>query len=192
MMSGFECYKEYLALKQHFTQQGYDYFRYNGKVKANGKSFESRPDKLFFMKIAKHTDPVNFMLANLVENEKTWVKEMAYSQVAEQIYKDWLKRNQSLLYIFKEELSKLNEDFDSNFKVTDRSHPIVIKLFLRKEISLETLVILVDQVKCIAYWSKRFEYDPTMEEVLKKIQKYKPFLKYDVDKAKKILVDKFV
>jgi hypothetical protein len=53
-------------------------------------------------------------------------------------------------------------------------------------------VILVDQVKCIAYWSKRFEYDPTMEEVLKKIQKYKPFLKYDVDKAKKILVDKFV
>jgi T4 gene Gp59 loader of gp41 DNA helicase len=191
MMSAFECYKEYLALKQHFTQQSYDYFRYNGKVKANGKSFETRPDKLFFMKIAKHTDPVNFMLANLVQNEKTWVREMAYSQEAEQIYKDWLKRNQSLLYIFKEDLSKLNEDFDSNFKVTDRSHPNVIKLFLRKEISLETLVILVDQVKCTAYWSKRFEYDPTMEEVLKKIQKYKPFLKYDAEKAKNILVDKF-
>lgn len=190
-MSAYDCYKEYLALKQHFTQPGYDYFKYNGKVKANVNSFESRADKVFFMKISKHTDPVNFMLANLVENEKTWVKEMAYSPVAEQVYTSWLKRNQSLLYNFKEEINKLDDDFDSNFKVVDNSHPNVIKLYLRKEISLETLVILVDQVKCIAYWSKRFEYDPTMEEVLKKIQKYRPFLKYDTLKVKNVLVDKF-
>ena len=39
-MTGFEVYKTYLALKQHFTKQEYDYFKYNGKVRANENSFE--------------------------------------------------------------------------------------------------------------------------------------------------------
>jgi ribosomal protein S17E len=190
-MSAIECYREYVALKNHFTQPHYDYFKYNGKTRANGKNFEARNDKLFFMKVAKRPDAFNFMLANLVKNEKTWIKEMAYSPEAEQVYRDWVKRTESLMYSFKEELSKLNEDFDSNFRVVDQSHPHVVKLYLRNEVSLETLVILVDQVKCVSYWAKRFEYDPTMEEVLRKIQKYRPFLKYDSDKARKILLDKF-
>ena len=33
-MTGFEVYKMYLALKQHFTKQDYDYFKYRGKVRA--------------------------------------------------------------------------------------------------------------------------------------------------------------
>jgi len=28
-MSGYECYKQYLALKTHFTQESYNYFKYN-------------------------------------------------------------------------------------------------------------------------------------------------------------------
>ena len=95
------------------------------------------------------------------------------------------------MYLFKEELSKLNSDFDSNFKVMDQTHPYVIKLFIREEISLETLVILVDLVKCSAYWSKRFEYDPTVEDVLNKIMKYRPFIQYDREKVKNIVLDKF-
>jgi hypothetical protein len=143
------------------------------------------------MKVAKHPDPRNYILSNLVENPKLWIKEIAFSLSSESVYKDWAKRQQSLMYMFKEELSKLNEDFDSNFKAEDRTHPYVIKLFLRKEVSLETLVILVDLVKCSAYWSKRFEYDPTIEDILNKIMKYRPFLNYDREKVKNIVLDKF-
>ena len=39
-MTGFEVYKMYLSLKQHFTKPDYDYYKYNGKVRANEKSFE--------------------------------------------------------------------------------------------------------------------------------------------------------
>jgi len=190
-MSAFECYKEYLALKQHFTQPSYDYFKYNGKIRASSITFEARKDKLFFMKMAKHPDPRNYILSNLVENPKLWIKEIAFSVSAEEVYKSWSKRQQSLMYLFKEELSKLKEDFDSNFKVEDHTHPYVIKLFLRKEISLETLVLLVDLVKCSAYWSKRFAYDPTVEDVLNKIMKYRPFITYDREKVKNIVLDKF-
>ena len=191
MMSAFECYKEYVALKNHFTKPSYDYFKYNGKSRLNIKSFESRNDKLFFMKVAKHSDPKNLILANLLEDSKLWIKDIAYNESASKVYMDWAKRQQSLMYLFKEELSKLKEDFDSNFKVEDHTHPYVVKLFLRKEISLETLVLLVDLVKCSAYWSKRFEYDPTIEDVLNKIMKYRPFIQYDREKVKNIVLDKF-
>jgi T4 gene Gp59 loader of gp41 DNA helicase/T4 gene Gp59 loader of gp41 DNA helicase C-term len=191
MMSAFECYKEYVALKNHFTQSSYDYFKYNGKSKASPATFEARKDKLYFQKLAKHSDPRNYLLANLVENPKIWIKEISFSLSAEQTYKDWAKRQQSLLYIFKEHLSKLNEDFDSNFKVENQTHPYVVKLYLRKEISLETLILLCDLCRCIAYWSKRFEYDPTVQDVITKITKYRPFLQYDREKVKDIVVDKF-
>ena len=190
-MSAFECYKEYIALKNHFSKPSYDYHKYNGKSRVSQQSFEVRKDKLYFMKVAKHPDPVNYMLSNLVENDKVWIRDIAYGEAAEKTYRDWAKRQQSLMYTFKEELSKLNEDFDSNFRVIDHTHPYVVKLYLRREISLETLVILVDLVQCRAYWAKRFEYDPTIDDVLKKIMKYRPFLKFDRDKVKSIVVDIF-
>jgi hypothetical protein len=192
MMSAFECYQEYLALKNHFTQPSYDYFKYNGKTKnVSYDSFEKRNDKLFFQKLAKHTDPRGMLVSNLVVNNKAWIKELAYGESANKIYMEWAKRQQSLMYLFKQELSKLHDDFDSNFVSKDNNHPYVLKLYLRKEISLETLVMLVDLVKCVKAWSKKHEYDPIVDETLKVIMKYRPFLTYDKDKVKQIVVDDF-
>jgi hypothetical protein len=102
-----------------------------------------------------------------------------------------MKRSQSLTYVFSNELAKLDSDFNSNFKVKDNSHPLLLKLYLRREISLETLIILVDLVGCVKYWSKKMEYDPNWDNVSIKIQKYRPFLKYDREKYKKIVLDFF-
>jgi hypothetical protein len=143
------------------------------------------------MKMAKHSDAFNYMLANLLDDEKAWIKDIAYSPKAEQIYQDWMKRSQSLTYVFSNELAKLDSDFNSNFKVKDNSHPLLLKLYLRREISLETLIILVDLVGCVKYWSKKMEYDPNWDSVSIKIQKYRPFLKYDREKYKKIVLDFF-
>jgi hypothetical protein len=191
MMSAFECYKEYVALKNHFTKLSYNYHKYNGKSKLSFESFDGRKDKLYFMKVAKHPDPRNYILSNLVENPKLWIKEIAFSSSSEEVYKGWTKRQQSLTYLFKEELSKLKDNFDSNIKAKDHTHPYVIKLYIRKEISLETLVILVDLVRCASYWSRKFVYDPTIDEILVKMMKYRPFLDYDKEKVRKIVLDKF-
>lgn len=190
-MSAFDCYKEYVALKNHFTKPSYDYFKYNGKSRLSSDSFDTRPDKLFFQKVSKHPDPRNLILSNLIENEKLWIRDIAYNETAQKVYLDWSKRQQSLMYMFTEELSKLNDDFDSNFVSENGNHPYVLKLYLRKQISLETLVMLVDLVRCVKAWSKKHEYDPIVEEAMAKIQKYRPFLQYDREKVKKIVIDKF-
>ncbi len=191
-MSAFECYKEYLALKNHFSSPNYDYFRYNGKLKVNSTSFDQRKDKLFFQKLAKHPDVHNFLVANLSKNDKAWIKELAYSDDAERVYKDWLKRNQSLTYVVKNDLSQLDSPFDGNFIVSKtQSHPRLLQLYLGGHVTLETMCILLDITKAKKHWDSKMEFDPIYDEVRKKIEKYTPFIKYDKDKMKKIVLDYF-
>jgi hypothetical protein len=192
MMSAFDCYKEYLALKNHFSSPNYDYFRYNGKLKVNSTSFDQRKDKLFFQKLAKHPDVHNFLVANLSKNDKAWIKELAYSDDAERVYKDWLKRNQSLTYVVKNDLSQLDSPFDGNFIVSKtQSHPRLLQLYLGGHVTLETMCILLDITKAKKHWDSKVEFDPIYDEVRKKIEKYTPFIKYDKDKMKKIVLDYF-
>ena len=191
MMSALECYKEYLALKNHFSKPSYDYFKYNGKVKVNASSFETRKDKLFFQKLAKHPDVHSFLIANLAIDSKAWIRDLAYSETAEKTYKDWLKRQQSLTYNFKQELSKLDEDFNNNFLIKDNDHPILLKKFLGSEISLETICILLDLTGAKNHWDKKMQYDLVWDNTRIKIEKYTPFIKYDKEKIKNILLDHF-
>jgi len=191
MMSAFECYKEYLALKNHFTKPNYDYFRYNGKLKVNSDSFDNRKDKLFFQKLAKHPDVHNFLIANLSDNEKYWIRELAYSEEAENRYKQWLKRQQSLTYVFKQQLGKLDSDFNQNFIVKDNEHPLLLKLFLGNDIDLETMCILLDVTGAKKHWDSKMKYDMIYDSVKLKIEKYTPFIKYDKEKMKKIVLDYF-
>lgn len=191
-MTPFECYKEYLALKNHFTKDNYDYFKYNGKVRTNAASFDKRKDKIFFQKLAKHPDVHNFLVSNLVVNPKFWIKDLAYKEEAETRYKEWLKLNQSFTYNFKKDLKNLSPVFNDNFMVTDDDpHPLLLRMYLGKHISLETMCVLLDITKAKKHWDSKLEYDIVYEEVKMIIEKYTPFIKYDKEKIKKILLDSF-
>jgi hypothetical protein len=191
MPTAFECYKEYLALKNHFSKPDYDYFRYNGKVRTNVDSFEKRKDKFFFQKLAKHPDVHNFLIANFSENEKHWIRDLAYSESAEKTYKDWLKRQQSLTYLFKQELSKLDENFNNNFVCKKNEHPLLLKKFLGNEITLETLCLLLEFTGAKKAWDFEMQYDLVYDCIKTKIEKYSPFIKADKEKLRKMVVDYF-
>jgi len=191
MMSAFECYQEYLALKNHFSKPTYDYFRYNGKMKVNVSSFEKRKDKLFFQKLAKHPDVHNFLIANLSENEKSWIRELAYSEEAEKTYKSWLKRQQSLSYVFKQELGNLDIRFNENLICRDNEHPFLLKLYLGKQVSLDTLCLLLDISGAKKHWDSKMQYDLIWDTIRIKVEKYSPFITCDKDKIKNIVLDYF-
>jgi hypothetical protein len=190
-MNDFEAYKLYVSLKNHFSNKSYDYFKYNGKNRLKVSSFEKRKDKVFFLKLAKHTDLLNFLVSNFSQNEKLWIRDLAYSEESEKVYKDWVKRKQSLSYLFKQELNKLDENFDKNFIIEDNEHPKLLKLFLGKEISLETFCLLLEFSGALKYWDKKLEYDPLWESVKLKVVKYTPFIDCDRDKLKKLCLDLF-
>ena len=190
-MTPFEVYRNYLALKNHFNNPKYDYFKYNGKGSASPDSFSKMKDAMFFQNIAKHRDPHGLMLANFVKNPKLWVRDIAYSESAEQNYLDWIKRIQSLTYAFKSDLSKLDAPFDSNLIVKDNEHPTLLRLLFSEEVQPETVCIIADLTGCLKHWDQELVFDPVWDEMGLFIRKYTPFVKYDREKIKKILVDFF-
>ena len=187
----FETYQSYLSMKSHFTNRKYDFFRYGGKSRATMSSFNKRKDKYWFEKTSrKYSDGeiVDFLLANFVttDNPKNlWIGEIINS--GERTYADWIRRQQSISYIFKEESSKLLEEneLEELFQI-GKGHPIILKKFLGSDISLETFVIF----DIIFAFSEKFDeklLDPVWETVSLKIRKYKPFLNINVFNFKKIL-----
>ena len=76
-MSVFAVYQDYVALKNHFSKPNYDYFKYNGKTGLKKESFDSRKDKIYFEKVAKRQDYHDFLVANLCQNHKLWIKDLA-------------------------------------------------------------------------------------------------------------------
>ena len=187
----FETYQSYLSMKNHFTNRKYDFFRYEGKSNATVTSFNKRKDKYWFEKTSrKYSDDqiVDFLLANFVttDNPKNlWIGEIINS--GERTYADWTRRQQSISYLFKEECSKLLEEYklDELFEC-GKGHPIILKRFLGGDISLETFVIF----DIIFVFSDKFDeklLDPVWETVSLKIRKYKPFLNINVFNFKKIL-----
>ena len=192
-MSPFECYQHYLSLKSHFTNPQYDFFKYGGKSRATMTSFNRRKDRYFFEKSSrKYSDKeiVNFLVSNFVATDTTqniWIGEIINS--GERTYVEWMKRQQSLTYLFKEQ----SEELLSETKLEDafncsKGHPPVLKKFLGGKIGIETLVIYDIIFLFVNVFDTKL-IDPVWETVSLKIRKYKPFLQIDVFNYKKILRD---
>jgi hypothetical protein len=190
-MSPFETYQTYLSMKSHFTNSKYDFFKYGGKSRATMTSFNRRKDKYFFEKASrKYSDKeiVDFFVSNFVSADNPqnlWIGEIINS--GERTYADWMRRQQSLTYLFKEQSNELFSEIKLNDALScSKGHPLILKKFLSGKISLETLVIY-DK---IFLFGKKFDkklLDPVWETVSLKIKKYTPFLNIDVFQFKKIL-----
>lgn len=188
----FDAYKCYLSLKNHFTKDSYDYHKYCGKSRATVQSFYKRKDRFWFEKLARNKDDkevVDFFVSNFItctDPSKLWIGEMIRD--GEDRYTAWKRRNQSLSYIFKEEVDKLfsENNFDAMFLVDGSSHPQIIKEYLRDNISIETMVILDKILGFRNEFDKKLQ-DPVWETVSMRIKKYSPFLNIDVFQYKKVL-----
>lgn len=186
----YEVYCYFLALKQHFTSN-YDFFKYNGKTSTNPTAFENRKDKFHYYKLSKHSDAKNYVLANILENPNIWIGDIVNDDKSEGIYLDWKKRKQSLSYVFKNELSVLNEDFNDNLLSTDGQHPPLLKHYIRGDICIETLTIIANITKVFSHWDKVLLDKILYPDINRKCKKYFPFMEYDKIKMKKILLDNF-
>lgn len=191
IVTPFETYQHYLSLKNHFTNPKYDFFKYGAKTRASMTSFNKRKDKYWFEKTSrKYNDKevVDFLVSNFVASDtpgNLWIGEIINS--GERNYADWMRRQQSLTYLFKEQSNELF----SEIKLEDalncsKGHPPVLKKFLSGQLSIETLTIY----EKIFHFSNSFDknlLDPIWETVSLKIKKYNPFLNIDMFNYKKIL-----
>ena len=187
----FETYRTYLSMKSHFTNPKYDFFKYGGKSRATMASFNKRKDKYWFEKTSrKYSDQqvLDFLLSNFViadNPQNLWIGEIINS--GERNYADWMRRKQSLTYLFKEQSEKLlsENELQTVFDCS-KGHPVILKRYLGGEISLETLTIMEKVFSFVRDFDKKLT-DPVWETVSLKIKKYIPFININVYNYKKIL-----
>ena len=190
-MLPFDAYRCYLSLKNHFTKDHYDYHKYRGKTRATQQAFYKRKDRFWFEKFArqkKDKEVEEFFVSNFIYSTDPgtmWIGEMI--REGEGRYQEWQKKVQSLSYVFKEEVNtlfdgyKVDEVFDCS-----KGHPLILRSYLGKNTSLETLVIC-DRILGYRKDLDKKLNDPVWETVSRKIKKYSPFLNIDVPRYKKIL-----
>lgn len=193
-MNGFKAYKYYMAVKLHFTTDKFNVFENGGRVKGTLDAFKNRSDRFQFEQIA-HKIPedqklIQFYVANFAYGYQhaVWAHEDAQEN-----YLTWVKRKESIAYIFKKdtdaiilhcEKEKLNKQ--KLFSFYGGNYPELLKLYVGKHITLETMRILDDYTKYLDEWKQNDSLALLWTDERRRIEKAKGFVKYDAKRIKPI------
>lgn len=190
----FEVYRYYLALRLHFTTDQYDAIKQKGKVRASRQAFAKRNDLIAIRKIAEtysDKDIVNFLVANFITGDR-WGG--VFDTEAKERFMLWKKRIESLSYTFEKEISylqlqmeKQSKPFDYIFAPSKNEHPYILKSYLRRTTSIETLVILNNFYNFVDNFDKEYYNDLMWPDISRIIKKYSPFLNVQQEKYNGIL-----
>lgn len=185
MVSDYEAYKLYVAVKLHFTSS-YDVFKYNGRVNCPFAKFEKRNDRKLFGKLGERfntpKDIIEYYVANFAYGNKNVIYSMDEAEVN---YDTWMKRKESMTYEFSKQMNYLlqylentNKTYDQLFDI-ETGVPDLLNLYMQGSIHLETLVIINEYENFLPRW------EPLIiiwNEQLQIIDKVKRFVKFDKTK----------
>jgi hypothetical protein len=180
-------------LRLHFTTDNYDVIKQQGRVRATRNSFLKRKDLLSINRVAEtysDKDIVNFLVANFVSGDR-WGG--VFDVESKERYQGWKKRIESISYTFKKELDKAvlfadknSITFDGLFECNNGQHPPIVKMYLRNDISIETLVILNKLNNFTDQLDLDLKDDLVWPDTSRIIKKYSPFLEIKKDKYNEI------
>ena len=193
-LDAYQTYCLFMAIKYHFTQKNYSFFKYKGKVRISKDKFETNRDRYKYARLAKKYDAVeiqDFILANVVSGRR-WIGELMDDE-AEQTYVEYIKRSQSFSYIFQNDMDKVFSTISSPtniFKEKNSTYPVLLDLCMTNQIHIESLCVLNSFIPFVEIFDKKLgEDDFIWSQIRNMIVKLTPFLTYDRGRCKKILKD---
>lgn len=182
-MDGLQAYRYYLAVKLHFTQESYDIFKYDGRVKLANGSFERRNDRKLFDGLAYRYPSDQELIFFLVSNFAYGHDDVLYDfEIGKKFYTEWIKRKESRTYLFTQELKRIisaAEDISKDDIFFQKSFPEVINMLFRKELSVETLAIIHSKNQFLDHASN--QNNILIKDVRHRIKKSVPFVKFQKD-----------
>ncbi len=185
-MNALEAYKIYLSIKLHFQRATYDITKHGMRANMPAEKFEAKTNmKLIFGKLArkyKKKELINIIVFNFATGDK--FGGFPYDGEAIEVYKQTKARRERLSYNFEQDLLSIQTrmEQDNILDATQGDHPLILKMLLGKQVSLETVVILNRLLEFINDYSD----DMILGDTCLLVSKYSPFVKKDT----KSLTDK--
>lgn len=183
-MTGYETFCLYLAMKNHFTRDSYDFFKYNGKVKHTSKeTYLARRDRFQFEKLARKVpnNMMEHMIANFLQ-DRAWVGDLL-SDEAFDATTAYMKKVQSMSYIFKSEVD-CYDNLNDLFKKEENGYPLFLNDYMSGYLSIETLIILDSFTDFMTKFDAKLKDDFLWSKFRFKARKYAPFLLKGMDRKK--------
>ena len=178
MMQPIDVYLMYCAMKAHFGKTNYNFIKYGGKSRVSRNSFFKRKDRYFFVKLSKkyktENEIRNYFVANFMMEQRGYV-----ANFNDENYEKWQNRQNNFHDIFTNEIQPMIQDFNSLFEIKKSEHPKLMKEYLGKRISLETLIILDELVEYSKKWNEHLKDDLLWPDLKKLMNNYKWFLTFD-------------
>ena len=178
MMQPIDVYLMYCAMKAHFGKTDYNFIKYGGKSRVPRNSFFKRKDRYFFVKLSKkyktENEIRNYFVANFMMEQRGYV-----ANFNDENYEKWQNRQNNFHDIFTNEIQPMIQDFNSLFEIKKSEHPKLMKEYLGKRISLETLIILDELVEYSKKWNEHLKDDLLWPDLKKLMNNYKWFLTFD-------------
>lgn len=182
-MTGFEVYCYFVAIRNHFRGNSYDFAKY-GPAKVKISTYMARKDRYMFEKLAKkvrHEDMSLYIAANMLNNPKLWITDMFEKECIDVFYRR-KKVHDSLRYSFEQDIHYLHNYCQENgikfprlfTPESDGSLPKIIKLVLSNSITIETVVILERILKFSSKYSNT--YDVLWKEYGERYLKFHAFV----------------
>ena len=177
-MESIDVYLMYCAMKAHFGKTDYDFVTYKGKTRIKRDSFYKRKDRYFFVKISRkyktEEDIKNYFISNFIKDSKGYV-----SNFNDENYEEWKDKRANFYNQFTLEIKPLVKNFNPIFDIKNDEHPMLLKEYLGKRVSLETIIILDELVKFSKMWNKKLSEDYIWKDIKKMMNNYKRFLTLD-------------
>lgn len=186
----YDIFKYYMAVKL-YLKGDYDIVKYQGKLRVSRSSFEKRRDRRLFASLSKKSDVYNFVLANLLDNKDMHVSSMLDSRRSEEVYINWIKREESRSHFLENDLEYLDNEFDENF-IMKGDYPYLLGLYYDSKIGIDTLSLMNSIVNYVPYWDKEIKDTVVYPDVSNKIKKTRTFIKYSTDDYAKLVKSKFI
>ena len=120
----------------------------------------------------------NYLVANYITVKGGWV-----GKYEDEYYTDWKKRTESLTHTFKNDIEPYTNRFEELFKWED-THPLLLREYLGKRVSLETMIILDELVQ----YQKNWQDDLIWTDIKNLMNSYKKFLTIDKKRCRMALL----
>ena len=200
MYGGFDVYKIYLAVKNHFTTD-YDYAKYGGKTNAKLEGITKRHDRYFFHKLSRKYDAdrvLDYFVSNFAHDDKKWIGNLINNEGTE-TYTRYKKYKDGFDYHFRNDLVAIRNDldnrgisFDDGFNADSGQHPRILRLLIQRKIHIQTAIILDAVLSFSKVWNKKIEEKIVWPKIHQRMVKLKPFMNFNMTQAKMIMKDVFV
>lgn len=158
------AYLIYLCVSNHFKNK-FNMKKYGLNIKTSEDAFVKRKDRVYFERVCKKYNSSELFvlyLSNILDDKSFVGDFVSIDGIAR--YEDLTKALLNINYVYRNDIINLdtwcrdnNKKFKSLFEITNSDHPIIIKMYLKGLIRLETLVILNSFLK----FTKKFDKNLT-------------------------------